>query len=204
VKGRRILQVVIPSLAWLLATSNAQAGLNVNFDEFGNGFVQNTTTGDLALLRVVQSPTSPTPGPLTYDLTGNRLVGLIANPGIYALNDNGADDIQDYVVFTNQGMIQFFSQNNDPTVDTSLADMQPFPVLNPAKNFGEGLFGNVMTTPMAGDPGFLPTPPGPVTYNFLSEGMVSIPEPSSWLLLGVGMLGVTAWRCRWGRPGPQG
>jgi hypothetical protein len=184
------------ALAWLLVGVPAQAGLIVSFDENGNGFVTRTTDGvtrTLTSLGNVVDPIDPAFKPLGYDLMHNALVGgTPVSDGDFIISENSA--ILSDIVRFEKGMILVYSEKGDDelTGKPDLADVGIttsriiIPGFTPTldETGPEGVNGIFNFTPTNDEPGFMVSPPGPVTYNFFSDG--SLPEPASIFLLGIG------------------
>ena len=193
--SRKRLLGCIGALA--LYSGAAQAALVVNFDEFGNGTIQGAAgTVPLPSLGNIVDPVDPGNGlmPLAYDLSA--FGGAVFTPGDVDVveSDGTHSDLLRFTPMTTANPKQqllIYSDLPEPgEFPVPPADVG-IPVFRQLNNIAlpesgpeagpNGLFGYI---PNPNDPGFAPTPPGPITYNFLSDG--AVPEPASVGLLMVG------------------
>jgi hypothetical protein len=188
---KRLVIPVAFGLAFLRAQA-ARADVVVIFDEYGHGSYFDLNRNKSGPIPVSSSPNGPVAGPLTYDLSGIGLPALPAN-GVIALFDGGNQtNIQDYVQFKD-GFIIVYSKLDEADNPPTLADQFAFPTnLTPDKTLAEtvrfpeaidGFFDYAPNT--AADPGFLPGLGGPGDYTFYSDGLFTVPEPRSVVLVGL-------------------
>ncbi len=198
----QLLLGVVITLA--ICSSSVQAQFAINFDENGKGTVQ-TTAGlqPLPSIGNVVDPFDPTNGlmPLAYNVTA-AIPGVVPFFGDIDLieSDGTHTDLLRWTQGAQGMLLLVYSDRAEPGETPDLADVgiplkrqQPLltlPETGP-ENGPNGLFGY---TPNVGDPGFYPVPPGPVTYNFTSDG--AIPEPATCSLVALGLALVFAIRRR--------
>jgi len=203
---RKSLRLAILLGTALSAPAFAQFSVNIMFDEQGNARFTNTAGFNSALQFALR--TDPGPGglqsALTYDLlnppglTAGDLI--ILEPGGLLTSDILRFNPTQVGPGGGTGALVVYSDNLDG-VD-GLADIG-FPTLNYANTLtvtevgGEGNNGFTYT-PTAGQPGFVAGASGPVTYTFLSDGSLAVPEPSTMALLlcGIGLFSIVRFRSR--------
>ncbi|QNI36493.1 PEP-CTERM sorting domain-containing protein [Edaphobacter albus] len=182
---KRMAAVVAVVLLCFASAAYADSfSIHITVDENGNGTFTNTTgfydtlTGYMAA--------DPGPGGASSALT----YSLLNPPGLISgdlLIYNGSV-FSDVVRFnSSNGTLVFYSNPADGY--DSLAD-----IASPPGSYYSNtltLFeidGVVNFTPTAGQPGFVTGAAGPITYTLLSDP-APVPEPSSLLLIGTGVLG---------------
>ncbi|MEO8716091.1 MAG: PEP-CTERM sorting domain-containing protein [Acetobacteraceae bacterium] len=201
-----ILAAMVGAAALLLGsvgTASAQGfTVTINVDENGNGHFMNSSGFMSALPFALLN--DPGPGGLNNVLTYSLLnpPGLTAGDLLLTDADAGGAFL-DVVRFNptqtcsdgSMGCLVFYSDNVDgfdsladtPSPPGSFyANTLSIPEVGPEGNNG------AIYTPVAGQPGFVAGSAGPVTYIIVSDA----PEPASMLLLGVGVLGLAAFRRR--------
>jgi hypothetical protein len=181
-------------VACLAGPAGAQGVFNIIVDEHGNGFSDGTP---------LQWYIGPDPGPgglpnaLIYILPIQVLAGdvLIYEPATIP----DPQELSDVIRFINGNLLIFYSDNSEPPPD-ALADIG-FPILFqpnivPLTEVGNEGNNGVVYTPVDLQPGQYS--PAPITYQFVSDGVVPLP-PSAWML-GSGLLGLLGfgWRSRQG------
>jgi hypothetical protein len=183
---------------------SVQAQFTITFDENGKGIIQNTAGNQQPLPSLGNIPDPFDPGnglnPLAYNLAA-VIPGVVPFDGDIDLYEPPAATgvLSDLLRWTH-GLLLVYSDRAESGETPDLADVglptarqQPLlslPETGP-ENGLNGLFGY---TPNAGDPGFYPVPPGPVTYNFISDR--AVPEPATCLLFVCGSLGLALSRRR--------
>lgn len=194
---RKSLAVIAAGVLVLLAASRASALPIITVDEYGVGFLD-FGGGPISMPGVL----APDPGPgglrsvLTYDLLGPP--SIVA--GDILLQDGVGGPILDVIRFNPAGTggpgyhasLLFYSDNIDGF--DSLGDTPGPPGLLYANRLTlleigmEGGLDGAIYTPLVGQPGYVPG--FQVTYNLISDGHNPIPEPSTMLLLGTGVIAV--------------
>jgi hypothetical protein len=196
---KQIVIILVIGLLTLVAGS-VSAQQNVKIDEYGTG----TLNGNPLPFGIVPDPISGL-STLMY-----QLPFPVRDGDLFLTEGQTTPPINsDLVRFGNNtvgGVIYFFSDPLDPSdIGVPLAD-NPFgvpppnavglPIVSLPEQGVEGNNGIVYTpNPAAGDPGAFPG--ALVTYTILSDS-VPVPEPSTFILLGMSVLGllVYAWRKR--------
>src|SRR5437867_6160146 len=179
---RRLLKLLLPIGVSAIAVT-AAFGQAFTFDENGNGMGPGGV---------------PIPGVIGIDpLTGTNALcyqlQFPTAPGDVLLTESGAQSnvVSDLFRFINNNLY-VYSEREPGETNFDLADVAFLPPLQP-NNVGpfqevgvEGNNGFVWAPPpgsgLPGDPGF------PVQYNFISD----VPEPASVLLVGLGLVGLSA------------
>jgi hypothetical protein len=172
---------------------SVHAQFTITFDENGKGIIQNSAGNQQPLLSLgnIVDPFDPTNNlkPLAYNLSA-AIPGVVPNTGDIDLieSDGTHSDLLRWTQSTAQGtLLLVYSDRPESGETPDLADvglpiarqmpLLPLPETGP-ENGTNGLFGYM---PNPGDPGFYPVPPGPVTYNFISDR--GVPEPSGAALV---------------------
>lgn len=183
---RKSLLCVVPLLLSLSAFGYADSfSIHITVDENGNGLFTNTAGFSQVLTGTLQN--DPGPGGLNNVLT----YSLLNPPGLAAgdvlITENGG--IEDVVRFnSSNGTLVFYSDPVDGF--DSLADtVSPPTAYYPDTITLPEINGEVIYTPIEGQPGFVAGAGGPVTYSLISDSS-PVPEPSSLLLLGSGLAGL--------------
>ena len=184
---------------------SVQAQFTINFDENGKGFIQTTAgTQPLQSLGNIVDPFDPGNGlmPLAYNLAA-AIPGVVPSAGdIDLIEPPAATGVHSDLLRWTQGLLLVYSDTAESGETPDLADVglptaRQMPLLTlPETGPENGLNGLFGYMPNAGDPGFYPVPPGPVTYNFISDR--AVPEPATCLLLVCGSLGLALIRRRRG------
>jgi hypothetical protein len=173
-------------------------GIVINFDENGNGSVQFAgAVSVLPSLGNIVDPFDPGSGikPLAYNLSAALGVTPVTPGDVDVVEPPVAigqhSDLLRWTFSTaNQALLLVYSdlpesgELNPPLADVGIPlARQPNNIILPEtgpETGPNGLFGYV---PAPGNPGFIPAPPGPATYNFLSDPQ--IPEPASFAIFGL-------------------
>jgi hypothetical protein len=193
-KHRHVLLGLV--IALLLCTRSAMAQFTINIDEYGNGSLITASGASITIpsLGNVVDPFDPASGikPLGYNLVG-IIPGVVAFDGDVLLSEPQNPTTPSDLLRWTHGLLLVYSDKpeageiNPPPADVglptqfqanALAMLEVGPEAGP-----NGLFGYA---PAPGQPGFYPVPPGPATYNFLSDGV--LPEPASLGVIGLGLV----------------
>src|SRR5947207_9867578 len=179
----------------ILSARAASAQVTVTFDEYGNATAQRPGGPILTVpyLGNITDPIDPGNGlkPIAYNLAA--LTSAPQTDGDINLLEpqNPTTGASDLLRWTH-GLLLVYSdlpEANDPNpspADVGIPVLRQQNVITLTETGIEGgtngLFGY---TPVIALPGAYPTPPGPVTYNFFSDGTVPEPTPAA-VLIGVG------------------
>jgi hypothetical protein len=195
-----LCSAAIISSAVLATAGPAMAQFTIDFDEFGKARVTTTSGGVIPIqtLGNIVDPFDPGSGikPLAYDLT-SVIPGIVPTDGDIFLIEppvNPTSPPSDLLRWEH-GLLLVYSDLPEagefpvPPADVGIPTRFQQNILNLIEQGPEagpnGLFGYA---PNVGDPGYYPVPPGPVTYNFLSDPAVPEPTALSVLAVGVGFL----------------
>jgi len=183
---RRFATSASAAAVLVLALSGAANALTITFDENGNGILDGLPiTGVLAA-----DPSNPGHDALIYNL-GDVAVG-VGDVSVIEFGSNlEVPVISDWIRFTNangditgtSGNLLIFYSDCSDGCDTDLADTG-FPT-----NIGTGATGGPVFENADGTFQFVAS--GPNTYNGISDGDLSVPEPLTLSMFGIG-LGVAA------------
>ena len=174
----------------------------ITVDENGNGTIQFAGGPAIPLPGVLQ----PDPGPgglssvMTYNLLGPP--SLVA--GDVLLLEGVGGPFFDIVRFNPAGTggnpaypasLLFYSDNvplSDSLADTPGPPTSLYPNRDTIVEIGTELSNSASYTPSPGQPGFVSG--FSVTYDLISDGTRVVPEPASWTLFGVALIGLGAAR----------
>jgi len=178
-----------------VALRSAQAAFTVNFDENGKGTV--VTPGGVSFpltsLGNQTDPVDPTNGlkPLIYSLpstTGVAFTQGDANVFEVTSPNTGPSDLLRWTNTASTGpLLIVYSDRAESGELPDLADVgiptlrQPLTITLEETGPENGINGVFGYTPTPNQPGGVPAPVGPATYNFTSD----VPEPTSLAALGV-------------------
>jgi hypothetical protein len=205
-----VAQLVTVALAFATASASA---MTVTIDEQGNGtIVENDgTKTPLVGFRGKDGGPGGLNNVLLYQLGLVPVFGDVLLTGSGSLNSEGVNDI---VRFNADGTIAFYSDATDGEVSSDIADTPTPPQAMGSTSswapfhatlYGtqqkvkevpsDGMDGAIYTPANADQPGFI-TSDIPVTYHFISDTSIGIPEPSTWTMMTLAFAALGFVRCR--------
>jgi hypothetical protein len=153
---KKVLLLAGALMLLTMGAANAQFAINITVDENGNGLFTNTAGFSSALPFALQTDPGPggLAGALTYSLLGPP--GLQVGDLVFQEPDQTFGDVVRFISETctdgTTGCLVFYSI---PPVD-SLADIGlPTSTQTPVRGVEEDALGQVIYTPVAGQPGFV-------------------------------------------------
>ena len=161
--------------------------VHITVDENGNGLFTNSAGFSQSLVGFLAN--DPGPGGLNNVLTYSLLnpPGLVSGDVLITESGVGLDDVVRFN--SSNGTLVFYSNPVDGGFDSLADTVGPPTSFYPDTITLPEINGEVIYTPIEGQPGFVAGSSGPVTYTLISDSS-PVPEPSSLALLGTGLFGV--------------